>query len=716
MHHFLYPAKDAYISNKSLEKDKNFGIDEMLIIGVSHSYSNVLNTTKTYQFENEYVAGMSFANFTGKFTGSFFGTVYNSFGTIIGGNNKFTSSYFSGSISGSIMGIETGSNTTSSNFSGSVQGFSGNINSYAVNGNVSGSITTGCFNRFTGIFTSSIGSAIGYVTGDEIKSEINYTVIDKHYIDRALVKFDLDFISQSVVLGDIISPKFFLKLKSTEARELPISYKLYAFPISQSWDHGDGYFSDGGSDIGVSWNWRDQYSGSSWFSPTTDTIITSSVDYLNNYAYVSESFKRGGGTWYNIPCTQSFDYETSDINMDVTPIINAWFSKTIPNQGIILMYSGETNISSSNAHMFYFSKETNTIFSPRLDVVWDDSKWITGSFETGSVTINTYYPVLSGSMAPGITISGVIASGIISGNSYLVITPENKITSGSIVDITGLSDTINGLSINGTILGTSSIDIAGTKYITASLDSGDFTGCQIYGKYSGSMLTGFLSGSFNENLLVNRKISGSISTTHTVINSIYQYSPVSGNLIGTVVSGTFDGGVFQGVSTSGLLKGASVLIPFTGSYSYITSSLSITSSVQITASAFDILNTFKPFVVIIQGLKSTYSFTDVPRIGVFGREEFPLKNFTKSPQQVSYIIPKSLPSSSYYAIKDQETDEIIINFDNYTKISCDLNGNYFSIDTTGLEQERYYKILIRVDCLDGKQYTFDCNNIFKVSR
>ena len=59
--------------------------------------------------------------------------------------------------------------------------------------------------------------------------------------------------------------------------------------------------------------------------------------------------------------------------------------------------------------------------------------------------------------------------------------------------------------------------------------------------------------------------------------------------------------------------------------------------------------------------------------------------------------------------------EIILGFDNYTQISCDPNGNYFLLDTTSFPQERYFKILIRVE-QSGSKYTFDKGNIFKIVR
>lgn len=714
MHHFLYPTSDTYISNKPSEKNKNFGIDELLSIGVGHNYYKTLNTSKTYHFGNEYVSGIEFENYTGIFTGSFFGISSEVYGTIVGNSNRFTASYFSGSISGSLMGFETGSPFTSSNFQGNLVGYSGNVESYTINGFVSGSLIANCFSVFTGQLTQSVGNATGYVFGDEIKNEQYYTTVDKKHINRALIKFDLSFISQSIVSGDIVNPKFYLKLKSTEARELPTEFSIFAFPVSQSWDQGDGYFSDGGSNEGVSWNWRDSYSGSSWFTPTEDTIITSSVDYLGDYNYVSESFTRGGGTWHNVLCSQSFSYEVSDINMDVTPIVTSWLTEEISNDGFILMYSGETDISSSNVNMFFFSHDTNTIYSPKLDIAWDDSVWITGSIITGSVVISTYSPRVSGSISSGSVISNIIATGSFLGSSYLSINSEYSVNSGSMISVVGNSGTINGLIIEGLVLGTSSyVDVNGISNVTMSLTSGDFSGCEIMAQYSSSIISGVLSGSYTQQFLTGHEIYDS----QTIGSITKQYSPAPGNLLGSFFTGSTanNDGIFQGIVTSGLLQGALVTIPFTGSFSYVTSSFSFTSSVEMTSSVLQPVSFDKPFVVVIQDLKNQYSFGDIPRIGVFAREQFPLKTFDKLPQQLVYTTPKILPTSSYYSIKDNETEEIIVGFDNYTRLSSDLSGNYFYLDTTALAQERYYKILIRTES-EGKIYTFDSDNLFKVRR
>jgi hypothetical protein len=73
-----------------------------------------------------------------------------------------------------------------------------------------------------------------------------------------------------------------------------------------------------------------------------------------------------------------------------------------------------------------------------------------------------------------------------------------------------------------------------------------------------------------------------------------------------------------------------------------------------------------------------------------------------------------LPTSSYYAVKDLETNEFVINFDTqYTQISSDSDGNYFDIYMNGLEPERYYAILIKTT-IDSSTLILDEDYYFKV--
>jgi hypothetical protein len=73
-----------------------------------------------------------------------------------------------------------------------------------------------------------------------------------------------------------------------------------------------------------------------------------------------------------------------------------------------------------------------------------------------------------------------------------------------------------------------------------------------------------------------------------------------------------------------------------------------------------------------------------------------------------------LPTSSYYAIKDLDTNEYVVNFDEqYTQISSDENGNYFDVYMSGLEPERYYTILIQTN-INGSTLIVNDQYHFKV--
>jgi hypothetical protein len=79
-----------------------------------------------------------------------------------------------------------------------------------------------------------------------------------------------------------------------------------------------------------------------------------------------------------------------------------------------------------------------------------------------------------------------------------------------------------------------------------------------------------------------------------------------------------------------------------------------------------------------------------------------------------YTVQHYLPSgSSYYAVKDLDTNEYVIEFSQYTKISADASSSYFDIYMNGLEPERYYKILVQVTA-GGSTTVYDDKYYFKV--
>jgi hypothetical protein len=99
---------------------------------------------------------------------------------------------------------------------------------------------------------------------------------------------------------------------------------------------------------------------------------------------------------------------------------------------------------------------------------------------------------------------------------------------------------------------------------------------------------------------------------------------------------------------------------------------------------------------------------------VSARDKYPARSFSTGS---IYTINKALPSASYWAIQDVKTEEMVIDFDtSYTKISCDSSGSFFPIYMSGLEPERYYKILLKINLPTGEIIDVDNNNSFKIVR
>lgn len=108
-------------------------------------------------------------------------------------------------------------------------------------------------------------------------------------------------------------------------------------------------------------------------------------------------------------------------------------------------------------------------------------------------------------------------------------------------------------------------------------------------------------------------------------------------------------------------------------------------------------------------------YTDVgkQRFRVSARPKYPVRSFTTSS---AYLTNYALPSASYWGLRDEYTEEMVVDFDTtFTKISCDSNGAFFDVYMDGLQPERYYRILIKTT-LDGSTTVVDNQNIFKVVR
>ena len=91
--------------------------------------------------------------------------------------------------------------------------------------------------------------------------------------------------------------------------------------------------------------------------------------------------------------------------------------------------------------------------------------------------------------------------------------------------------------------------------------------------------------------------------------------------------------------------------------------------------------------------------------------KYPVRVWTTASQ---FTGTNYLPTSSCYAIKDLDTNEFVVDFDDtYTQLSSDSEGNYFDVYMNGLEPERYYKICIKTH-INGSTLILDDKYYFKV--
>lgn len=119
-------------------------------------------------------------------------------------------------------------------------------------------------------------------------------------------------------------------------------------------------------------------------------------------------------------------------------------------------------------------------------------------------------------------------------------------------------------------------------------------------------------------------------------------------------------------------------------------------------------------VISLNSNAATFEQGSIQQFRVTARDRYPVRMFQTSS---IYLNAKILPSSSYWSIKDLDTDEIVVDFDiTNTKLSADNQGNYFTVYMSGLEPERYYKLLVKTVLQDGETVVFDNNNYFKVGK
>jgi len=198
-------------------------------------------------------------------------------------------------------------------------------------------------------YTYDLAANSNYNTTDQLfpESDVRRAVLQFSNADIAKLQ---NFASQSVS-G---SYEANLKLSLAFAQNLNTTYSLQAYALTQSWTMGTGRFAQvPESTNGVSWD----YTGP---------------------AGASAPWTTGGGSWNNtLTGSQYFDYmDSKDVNMDVTDIMNSWFTGSVKNRGLVVKHPTVLeNDPNAFIDLKFFSVDTHTIYPPTIQFKWNDSHY-----------------------------------------------------------------------------------------------------------------------------------------------------------------------------------------------------------------------------------------------------------------------------------------------------------------------------------------------------
>ncbi|HPM21371.1 MAG TPA: hypothetical protein PLY35_09000 [Thermotogota bacterium] len=193
---------------------------------------------------------------------------------------------------------------------------------------------------------------------NEILSVGKYKIFGDSYVKRSLIKYDATAVNNFIINNNIND--YDLSLHMTVATSSLMNYdtNINLYMLSSSWTEGNGH--EGMTYIeGSTWNYRAEEYYMEWDNPGGDYILSHSVSASLNY-----------------------DDRYPDISYDIKNIHSLYTSGSYTNNGFLLKLddSLEESVLSPGEIKFY-SRHTNTIYKPTINISWDDSSYNTGSME-----------------------------------------------------------------------------------------------------------------------------------------------------------------------------------------------------------------------------------------------------------------------------------------------------------------------------------------------
>jgi len=576
-------------------------------------------------------------------------------------------------------------------------------------------------------------------------------------VSRILLKFDLTEISNSIVAGDISNPSYYLRLYEKGSSEISPEYQLNAYALSASWENGTGYTTqDPNSRNGVSWEKSDEtFSHLSWsvggLSSAEISMDSASkpMELGHPNLDTGNRSKIGGGVWYDEGgssitgvSSQSFSYQSPNIEMNVGDIVNKWLDGTRQNEGFIIKWdSNDSNMNSTSqsqedstsitGDISFYSMNAGSTFSPKIEVRWDDS----------TITSSNQYSLQS---------DGTDGSYVNLGANTLWSTPKASYSFWINCNVIASADTIfdkpyyySGVAINLTTSGTSSpikwygeAGSADSQVSNTALSVGiwyhiamtfDGTTAKIYINGTEDISTTKTNWDFSDSFINSSAATlGGDGGTWVIDGYLDEFAIFDIGLTANKVKEIYNGGAPTDLSDeSGLVSyyrfeegsGATVADSsgnsydgtFVGTTTFASGSGNLPDSGSFGISLSD---GTKDFYAYMRNLRETYRETENPKIRLSIRERYQTKSVSTTKKSLSEY--KIRYKKGWYSIVDVETGDTLIPFGDNSKLSQDTTSNYFKLNFKGFITNKSYKIKIRIQLEDGRYNIFDDDFNFKV--
>ena len=167
-----------------------------------------------------------------------------------------------------------------------------------------------------------------------------------------------------------LNSEFYLNLKVANSSELSIKDSLSVYPVKKYWDEGTGRYNDTESSSfsykGASWRYAD-------FSKNFWKQDANTKNYVGGGEYYEHNEIPQHNTTYENDLLFKFKGAFSDVKVNVTSIVKSWLVGDIENNGFLIKFTEETI--DAHTSIQFFSKDTNTIYYPYLEILYGDYKF-----------------------------------------------------------------------------------------------------------------------------------------------------------------------------------------------------------------------------------------------------------------------------------------------------------------------------------------------------